>query len=681
MEPDLGTFRALIELCPMVTYVCDETDALTYISPQIEQWTGMPVRLWTEEPGFWKSLLHPDDREHVEAALALGGPLDIEYRMRGHGGNWIWIWEQEVPTATGSQGVCVDITALHNTRTALETTRARLRATINAAPLILLATDADGVITLSEGKGLESLGLEPGEVVGRSLFDVYAERPELIGDARRALAGETFETRFQQSGRTFDCAWRPMDDGSLMCIAMDVTARQVSEERLSHLAYHDQLTGLPNRSTVEEQLERELARAQRDGTSVAALYIDLDHFKLVNDSLGHAAGDDVLVQVARRVGAITRTGDVLARLGGDEFLLLLPGLGEEAAAAARTVAAKVLATLDAPLRVEDAEFQVGASIGIALGPDDARGAADLLKHSDAAMYQAKRAGRHGLAVYSGDSGASRRRLTLTARLSRALTGRQLVLHYQPVHELGTGELVSVEALVRWQDPVAGLLGPGSFLPLAEETGMITQIGDWVLDEALRQAAGWGASGLRPRLCVNASARELCDDGYAERVAAALQRHDVDPGQLLIEVSESGTDESTRAKGVIGDLHVLGVRLALDDFGTEASSLSRLRELPVDVLKVDRSFLRDLPGDDASAAIVRAIATLGSGLGMDVVAEGIETQAQRDWVALAGCGYGQGYLFARPQPADGVLELLTSSLAPSRRADRASARSPAESPRR
>jgi diguanylate cyclase (GGDEF)-like protein/PAS domain S-box-containing protein len=601
-----------------------------------------------------------------------GGTLDLEYRMRGRDGTWLWIWEHEVkvPGQVGSQGICVDISALRETREALEAARAQLSAVVNHAPVILFAADRNGTITLSEGKALESLGLTPGQMVGQSIVSGPAEGDQLSQDVRRALAGESFESHGEIGDRVFDCSWRAQDDGSVMGIAIDVTARHRSEERLAHLAYHDPLTGLPNRSTLEEHLERDLARARRTGDVVAALYIDLDRFKLVNDSLGHAAGDQVLVEVTQRIRALTRGGDLLARLGGDEFMLVCPGVH---GAGARAVAAKVLAALDASIVLDGAEFQIGASIGIAVAPHDGADAAELIKRADGAMYAAKRSGRDAYANVAAEAEDARGRLTLTARLRRALSEQEFLLHFQPVYDLSSGALCGVEALVRWQDPKAGLVPPDVFIPHAEDTGLITRIGAWVLEATCRQGAEWKELGLQPRLGFNASPPELRDPGYVDRVAAALIRYDIDPGQLLIEVRESPIHEADRTLEVIQGLHALGIKVALDDFGTEHSSLTRLRQLPVQVLKVDRSFLTDVPGDAASEGIVRAIATLGAGLGMDVVAEGIETEAQLRFAADAGCGFGQGYHFARPLPAHELTPLLTSALAPTRRAAPASAR--------
>ena len=664
-------FRALIERCPLVAYVCDADNRITYISPQIEAWTGVPAERWTQE--IWHRRLHPDDRDRVLAAEFGAGTMDIEYRLEGRDGAWIWVWEIEaqVPGQEGSQGICMDITALREAREELEAAQARLTAVVNAAPVILFAADAEGTITLSEGKALASLGLAPGEMLGRSICDGPAAGSALQQDGGRALAGESFDSHGEIGGNIYDCSWKAQEDGSIMGIAIDVTERHRSEERLAHLAFHDRLTGLPNRATVEEHLDRELARAQREGTTVATLYVDLDHFKLVNDSLGHAAGDQVLVQVAQRIRDVTRAGDLLARLGGDEFMLVCPGIE---APGAEAVAAKVLAALDDSFVLDGSEFRLGASIGVAIGPYDGVVPAELLKHADTAMYQAKRAGRDAYALYSEDAGDSHRRLTLTARLRRALAEDEFRLHYQPVHDLRSGALFGVEALVRWDDPEQGLVPPDQFIPHAEETGLITRIGAWVIEEACRQAAEWAALDLPPRIAVNASPRELRDESYADRVASALERHGLDPGHLLIEVRETPMRESDATHRVIERLHALGVRLALDDFGTEHSSLARLRALPVQVLKVDRSFLRGVPDDAASAGIVRGIGTLADGLGMDVVAEGIETAEQLSFAAAAGYRFGQGYYFSRPLPAAELAPLLTSSRAPTRPAAPASARS-------
>ena len=425
------------------------------------------------------------------------------------------------------------------------------------------------------------------------------------------------------------------------------TSGALADARLADSG-HDPLTGLPNQSTIARHLEHELARAERDGELVAALYVDLDHFKHVNDALGHAAGDEALVHVAGRIRRATRGTELVARLGSDEFVHLCRVATPDAA---RATAAKLIEQLDAPLRVQDVEFQLGASIGIAIAPGHGRDARELLKHAHAAMYRAKHAGRCTWALYTDrDDEDSHRRLTLTARLRHALAGDELVLHYQPLYDVAAGTVHGVEALVRWQDPATGLVQPAAFIPHAEESRLITDIGAWVVDAVCRQAAAWRAQGIAPRISINASPRELRDAGYADRLAAALARHELAPRQFMIEVTESALVTPKGELPTLDALRQLGVVLAIDDFGTRSSSLARLRDLPVGVLKIDRAFLLDVPRDPQAAAIVEAIASLGRALDMDVVAVGIETPAQLELAERAGCRYAQGHHLAWPMPA-------------------------------
>ena len=416
----------------------------------------------------------------------------------------------------------------------------------------------------------------------------------------------------------------------------------LADARLAELG-HDPLTGLPNQSTIARHLEH----AQSDGEMVAALYVDLDHFKHVNDALGHAAGDEVLVHVAERIRRATRGTELVARVGSDEFVHLCRVASPDAA---RATAAKLIEQLDAPLRVQGVEFQLGASIDIAIAPGHGRDARELLMHAHAAMHRAKHAGRSTWALYAdGDEEDSHRRLTLTARLRRALADDELVLHYQPLYDVAAGAIHGVEALVRWQDPAKGLVQPAAFIPHAEESRLITDIGAWVVDAVCRQAAAWRAQGLAPRISINAAPRELRDAGYRPpgRRADAPRAA---PRQFMIEVTESALVAPRGELPTLDALHRLGVVLAIDDFGTRYSSLARLRDLPVGVLKIDRAFLLDVPRDPQAAAIVEAIASLGRALDMDVVAEGIETPAQLELAERAGCRYAQGYHLAWPLPA-------------------------------
>ncbi len=421
-------------------------------------------------------------------------------------------------------------------------------------------------------------------------------------------------------------------------------AAQLAAEhrRAHHMAHHDALTGLANRAKLEEHLTAALARARRHDLAAAVLYIDLDRFKIVNDTLGHAAGDELLRLLAGRLAARCRAGDLLARHGGDEFMLLLSDLTGDARSAAHTVAADVLATLAAPFTIHDHEFEVAASIGIATFPEDD----DVLKRADAALYDAKRDGRGMIRFPAAEQSPAAGRLTLTARLRRALARDELAVHYQPIHDVASGRVVAVEALLRWNDPERGMVSPAEFIPAAEDSGLIEPIGDWVVDAVVAQAAAWREQGLRPDIAFNLSPRQLRSPGFAERL---LRRFDgADPTQFIAEITESAAmADPERTRPLLDRLTAAGLRLAIDDFGADFSSLARLRDLPVHELKIDRSFLRGVPEDGRASAIVTAIVQLAEALELTAVAEGVEHKAQLDFLVANGCALAQGFYLARP----------------------------------
>jgi diguanylate cyclase (GGDEF)-like protein len=439
---------------------------------------------------------------------------------------------------------------------------------------------------------------------------------------------------------------------------VDVTERRRAEDRIAHLAYHDSLTGLPNRALLAEHLELAIARARRADRSVALLYLDLDDFKLVNDSFGHAAGDDLLREVCSRLEARRRASDLLVRQGGDEFLLLIADVDGDANAVARAAAEGLLDTLAEPFSVKDSEFHLRASVGISVFPRDADDAETLLRHADGAMYQAKTAGRGGVRTWSGEEHHPFERLSLTTRLRRALDRDELVLHWQPIVAPGSGALEGLEALVRWEDPDRGLVPPGDFIAVAEETGLIDPLGRWVLEEVCRQRLAWRSEGVDPVLSFNVSPHELRRGDFAADVLDCLRRHDLEPQGLVIEITESAAMAGgVRTEAQLRELAAAGLQIAVDDFGSGASSLGRLQQLPVQILKLDRAFLADVPSSVQASGLVRAIVDLSAALHARLVVEGVETEAQRDFLIAAGCPLAQGFLLGRPAPAaelDGVL---------------------------
>ena len=434
----------------------------------------------------------------------------------------------------------------------------------------------------------------------------------------------------------------------------DISERKSNEARIDYLAHHDPLTGLVNRYNLENRLDQALLSAHRDGHRMAVMFIDMDRFKTINDSLGHHVGDRLLVEVAQRLRASVRESDIVARLGGDEFIVVLTSLTDPLDVA--HLADKILRTLRQPYGFDGKELHSTPSIGIAVYPGDGEDGPTLMKNADTAMYHAKDHGRNNVQYFTQAMNvAASERLSLENDLHQALRLGQLALHYQPQIRTEDGQCVGVEALARWHHPVLGDISPLRFIPIAEESGLIENLGTWVLEEACRQLAAWRAEGLDGlRMAVNLSAQQLRAPGLAEIVAAALARHRLAGSDLEIEITESvAMDDPERAIDQLQSLRSLGVELAIDDFGTGYSSLAYLKRLPIQVLKLDRTFVRDIETDPSDAEISAATLALAHNLGLQVTAEGVETEGQRGFLARHQCDFMQGYLFSRPVPATDI----------------------------
>ncbi len=443
-------------------------------------------------------------------------------------------------------------------------------------------------------------------------------------------------------------------------------------------AERDPLTGLATRGALEHQLEAAFARARRRGVAVALIHIDLEGFRLVNRSLGYDAANELLRCVAERLIRVARTSDVVARHSADEFLVLLPDLdvGDpqtaegtgRLATAAETVAQRVHAALARPFTIHGTELFVRARAGISIFPFDANEPRLLLQHADAAHYQAKEPGSAPTRVFAAGAEAVERRLEMITRLRKAVDRHEFILHYQPVIDLTRAHaalhsgkdsvpMVGVEALVRWEDPDRGLVPPLDFIPLAEETGLIEPIGEWVVEESCRQAAAWAADGLELDVAFNVSLRQLWQPDFVDKTLRAARVAGVDPGRMIVEITESTVmADPARTQAVLEALNEHGFRMAIDDFGTGHSSLARLWRMPVDLLKIDRSFVAEMPDDEAASTMASTIIHLASSLGIDHVAEGIERTDQLEYLVDQGAGLGQGYLFGRPVPANEIAAL-------------------------
>jgi diguanylate cyclase (GGDEF)-like protein len=448
--------------------------------------------------------------------------------------------------------------------------------------------------------------------------------------------------------------------GATLSRSRAVRAATDAQERVTHLAFHDALTGLPNQEMFVQVTEMALARARRSDLAVAVLFLDVDSFKLANDSLGIEGGDRLLVEIGERLATTIRETDTLARRAGDEFLILFADLerGEVGEMQApilfgETAAARIREALSEPFAIAGHELYVSVSVGISVSPDDAADVGELLQHAETAMLNSKEIGPGGFAASTVGAVDSATKLAFVTRLRKAVERKEWTLHYQPMVELATGSIKGVEALIRWQ---AGeeLIQPNEFIPLAEELGLIEEMGDWVVEELVRQDHAWRAEGIELEVGFNLSPRQFWQADLAERIISRLAERDTDPTNIMVEITESSAmRDPERAQAVLWALHLRGLRLAIDDFGTGYSSLSRLQHLPIDVLKIDRSFVSGVDTDPQSARIVAAFIQLGRGLGMTTLAEGIETEGEWRFLAQQGCELGQGFFFSRPVPAEEI----------------------------
>ncbi len=430
----------------------------------------------------------------------------------------------------------------------------------------------------------------------------------------------------------------------------DISEQKAAERQIHHLAHHDMLTGLPNRFSLQQRMEQAMSHARRHGTLLAALMIDMDHFKDINDTLGHHIGDALLIEVGKRLQRCVRQSDVVARLGGDEFVVLVTDMVTTLTAAA--VAEKIVTALSAPYAIDAYQLHSTPSVGIGVFPADGETVDDLLRNVDSAMYHAKATGRNNYQFFDRSMSASAsERLALQSSLHQAIAHKQFVLHYQPQIETGSGRLVGVEVLVRWLHPERGLVPPNKFIPIAEESDLIIRLGEWILQEACHQLSLWHSMGLDLRVAVNLSARQLRSKNLLRQVKDVLLKYDLKPGQLELEITESvAMEDADNTLRMLAQLRELGVELAIDDFGTGYSSLSHLKLMPLHRLKIDRSFVKDIETDPDDAAICAATISLAHNLGLSVVAEGVETQAQFAFLGNLGCECAQGFLFSRPLPA-------------------------------
>ncbi len=673
--------RLIIDNVPSRISYLDRDLRVRFANREAQLWVGAKEKEMKGRP-----LRHLSGDERFESVRPLmervlrGETVAVEQPMPQVRGGPRWEALHLSPQCDRSGGVVgvyavsTDVHEAKCNEEALRRANWMLSSHMDNTPLGVIEWDPDFRLVHWSPQAEKIFGWSASDVLGKAEGEVrlvYDEdKPIFSGIVEGLRSGRlpratSLNRNYRKDGRVIWCEWYNscLHDAegklvSVLSFAQDVSTRIAAEDRLQHLATHDPLTALPNRLLLQERLVQAIAHARRTGRRVAVLFLDLDRFKNINDSLGHRIGDDLLRRLATRLDDAIRATDTLARMGGDEFVVVIDRFDDPEVPAG--VAVKLLDTIAQPIHVDGHEIYLTASVGISMFPDDGGDAEELFKNADVAMYRAKEGGKNTMQFFSAEMAARKlKQHTIEVALRAAIKEEGLFLQYQPVVRLEDSAIVGVESLVRWEHPERGLIPPQAFIPPAEESGLIHVLGDWVLRQACRQARAWRDSGLPPLVVsVNLSAKQFFQEDLASRIERTLIAEGCEPSWIDLEVTETSLlQDLDMIRRVLGRLKGFGVGVAIDDFGTGYSSLSHLKHFPIDTLKIDLSFVADLQVDSGDAAICEAIISLGRGLGLRVVAEGVETPWQLEFLRARGCGFGQGTLFSPPLSAEGIVQLF------------------------
>lgn len=679
-------FRAISDASPLGIFVADLAERCVYTNAAYRGISGLSPE--QALGSHWSMSIHPEDRERVLAewrdAARRQAPFQAEYRFLRADGGVVWTRVNSATMSDGTQSLGLvwtveDISERKAAEEALFVARERAQVTLNSIGDAVLSTDLQGNVTYLNLVAESMTGWSREEALGRPLAEVFriidggtrqsAENPARLAiaeDRTVGLSADCILLRRDGSESAIEDSAAPIHnrDGQVsgaVIVFHDVSQSRAMAQKMAHLAQHDFLTDLPNRALLTERLAQAIGLAQRHQKQVALLFLDLDDFKNINDSLGHAIGDQLLQAVAGRLLEAVRATDTVCRQGGDEFVILLSEIAQPRDAA--HVAETLIAAFAAPHDIGGHELHVTLSIGISVWPDDGASVDSVLQNADTAMFHAKAGGRNNYQFFEPAMNTRAvRRQSVESRLRRALKQDEFVLYYQPKIDLASGTMTGVEALIRWRDPQLGLVHPEHFVPIAEACGLIVPIGRWVLREACRQVQAWLDAGLAAvPVAVNISALEFRHKGFLDGVARILEETGLAPRYLELELTESVLMHAAESSAsVMEALKAMGVRLAIDDFGTGYSSLSYLQRFPIDTLKIDQSFVRDIASDADDAIIVSAMIGMGQNLRQRVVAEGVETSEQVAFLGTRHCDEGQGFLFSPPLPAGDYARWLVSA---------------------
>lgn len=665
-------------------YLYGERRAMVFVSEGWHELTGHPTEALLHDASlYFDEITYPDDRARVQATIATevsqGRRFEIEYRIAHTDGTIKWVTERGSPVygpqgeIAAIEGFIEDVTRRKSSELAAQTAEQRYRSIFENAVEGIYQTTAEGCYlnfnpALARIYGYDSVNdLSAGiSDIKRQLYLDPGARDEFIQLMAERGYVKNFEAQvYRKNGEVIwisENARQVLDaSGALLYYegtVEDITERKNYEQQIQYQATHDALTGLPNRALLADRLHQYLSFADRYSSKVAVAFIDLDQFKMINDSMGHHAGDELLKIMAVRLSDSVRNSDTVVRLGGDEFVLLLAGFNHFDDIANNMQ--RVLSAVTEPCVIEGRNLVVSCSIGISIYPDNTSDSATLLKYADSAMYKSKNAGRNTFHFYT--DALNRRmldRLDMKYHLRLALENDEFVLHFQPKVDFVNGNIRGVEALIRWQPPDRAMIPPANFIPIAEETGLIVEIGHWVLHTACRKAVQLNQQGYGLSMAVNVSPKQFRQTGLVESVRSALQASGLEPSCLELEITESSlADDTGEFIRTLHELKALGVRLAIDDFGTGYSSMAYLKDFPVDHLKIDQIFIRHLETERSNIGILKAIVAMGHSLNMKVIAEGVETAYQHAFLNGIGCDEFQGYYYSKPVALEGLNNLLS-----------------------